>query len=210
MNVNEDDNINYDFNAYSFETFFYDLITALFDNKKYDDVMYKIDMPWYNTKMEKRVERIMLFIVIDIAKKTIFQRDLNIIKKEIINPTEINKYNIKIQDLNEDMIKLNKILQDIVNLCNGNINDIQNTNAQFISLNTLLENNLGFYMIFYKGLNINFKYSILTYKTSTYTSKSTYEIMNQNAQGVSLNLNPLYQLNAFQIGLSYYFNTSTP
>lgn len=76
--------------------------------------------------------------------------------------------------------------------------------------NTLLENNLGFYMIFYKGLNINFKYSILTYKTSTYTSKSTNEIMNQNAQGVTLNLNPLYNLNAFQIGLSYYFNTSTP
>lgn len=76
--------------------------------------------------------------------------------------------------------------------------------------NTLLENNLGFYMMLYKGLNINFKYSILTYKTSTYTSKSTYEIMNQNAQGVTLNLNPLYNLNAFQIGLSYYFNTSTP
>jgi hypothetical protein len=76
--------------------------------------------------------------------------------------------------------------------------------------NTHLENNLEFYMMLFKGLNINFKYSILTYKTSTYTSKSTYEIMNQNAQGVSLNLNPLYQLNAFQIGLSYYFNTSTP
>lgn len=142
MNVNEDDNINYDFNAYSFETFFYDLISALFDNKKYDDVKYKIDMPWYNTKMEKRVERIMLFIVIDIAKKTIFQRDLNIIKKEIVNTTEINKYNIKIQDLNEDMIKLNKIFQDIVNLCNGNINNIENINTQFKSLNTLLETNI--------------------------------------------------------------------
>lgn len=76
--------------------------------------------------------------------------------------------------------------------------------------NTVLENNLGFYMMLYKGLNINVKYSILTYKTSTYSSKSTDGTMDQNTQGFTLNLNPLYNLNAFQIGLSYYFNTTTP
>ncbi len=76
--------------------------------------------------------------------------------------------------------------------------------------NTVLENNLGFYMMLYKGLNINVKYSILSYKTSTYSSKSSDGNMNQNTQEFTLNLNPLYNLNAFQIGLSYYFNTTTP
>jgi hypothetical protein len=76
--------------------------------------------------------------------------------------------------------------------------------------NTVLENNLGFYMMLYKGLNINVKYSILTYKTGTYSSKSSDGNMNQNTQEFTLNLNPLYNLNAFQIGLSYYFNTTTP
>jgi len=65
-------------------------------------------------------------------------------------------------------------------------------------------------MMLYKGLNINVKYSILTYKTSTYSSKSSDGNMNQNTQEFTLNLNPLYNLNAFQIGLSYYFNTTTP
>lgn len=81
---------------------------------------------------------------------------------------------------------------------------------EIIFTDIVLENNLGFYVMLYKGLNINVKYAILTYKTNTYTSKSTDGIMNQSTQGVSLRLNPLYNLNAFQIGLSYYFNTTTP
>ncbi|MFY7734301.1 MAG: hypothetical protein ACOVSR_12515 [Bacteroidia bacterium] len=80
----------------------------------------------------------------------------------------------------------------------------------FVFTNGVLENNLGFYMMLYKGLNINVKYSILSYKTSTYSSKSSDGNMNQNTQEFNLNLNPLYILNAFQIGLSYYFNTTTP
>lgn len=76
--------------------------------------------------------------------------------------------------------------------------------------NIVLENNLGFYVMLNKGLNMNFKYTIFTYKTFTYTSNSTDGIINQNSQGVTLNLNPLYNLNAFQMGLSYYFNTITP
>lgn len=80
----------------------------------------------------------------------------------------------------------------------------------FVFTNGVLENNLGFYMMLYKGLNINVKYSILSYKTSTYSSKSSDGNMNQNNQEFTLNLNPLYNLNAFQIGLSYYFNTTTP
>lgn len=81
---------------------------------------------------------------------------------------------------------------------------------EIVSSDIVLENNFGFYIMLHKGLNLNLKYSILTYKTSTYTSKSTDGIINQNTQAFSLRLNPLYNLNAFQIGLSYYFNTTTP
>ena len=80
----------------------------------------------------------------------------------------------------------------------------------FLFTNGVLEYNLGFYYILYRGLNINLKYSLLNYKTSNYFSKNADEFSNQSADGFSLNLNPLYNLNAFQMGLSYYFNTTTP
>lgn len=80
----------------------------------------------------------------------------------------------------------------------------------FMFTNGFLENNLGFYYLLYKGLNVNLKYSILTYSTSNSFSKNADAVSNQSANGFSLNLNPLYNLNAFQIGLSYYFNTTTP
>jgi hypothetical protein len=81
---------------------------------------------------------------------------------------------------------------------------------EIASSDIVLENNLGFYIMLHKGLNLNLNYSILTYKTSTFSLKSSDGIINQNSQAFSLRLNPLYNLNAFQIGLSYYFNTTTP
>lgn len=84
-----DDENSYEFNAYSFKIFFKDLISSLFDNKrnevddlfdkKSDNNLYKIDMPWYNKKMNKRIERILLFITIDIAKNT--KNDVSVDKK---------------------------------------------------------------------------------------------------------------------------------
>lgn len=80
----------------------------------------------------------------------------------------------------------------------------------FLFTNSVLENNLGFYYILHKGLNVNLKYSILAYRSGSYFSKNADGITDQSANGFSLSLNPLYNLNAFQMGLSYYFNTTTP
>ncbi len=119
MNINDDDNINYTFNAYSYNTFFYDLITALFDNKKYTDDRYKVDMPWYNNKMEKRTERIMLFILIDIARRIVIPSN---------TPSRTESYN----DIVNDFDILIGIIDPIIKILN-------NENINFVSKMDSLE-----------------------------------------------------------------------
>ncbi len=70
-----------------------------------------------------------------------------------------------------------------------------------------MQNSIGFYLLFFKGLAINAQYTFAGYLNNTNKVKTANGFKNESNNGLSIELNPLYNLNALQIGLNYYFNT---
>jgi hypothetical protein len=73
--------------------------------------------------------------------------------------------------------------------------------------NFFIQNSIGFYVLFFKGLAINAQYTFAGYINNSTTVKTANSLKNETNSGFSIDINPLYNLNAFQIGLNYYFNT---
>lgn len=73
--------------------------------------------------------------------------------------------------------------------------------------NFFIQNSIGFYVLFFKGLAINAQYTFAGYQNNSTTVKTANSLKNETNSGFSIDINPLYNLNAFQIGLNYYFNT---
>lgn len=73
--------------------------------------------------------------------------------------------------------------------------------------NFYIENSIGFYLLFFKGLAINAKYTFAGYQNYSNTVKTASSYKNESNNGLSIVLNPLYNLNALQLGFNYYFNT---
>jgi hypothetical protein len=93
-------------------------------------------MPWYNKKMNKRIERILLFITIDIAKNTKYNDSENTDSKNTSNKI----YDLEIKMVKDMVSTLNYQLINIINIkhTGNNINE----KIQLLEKNNLLLSNL--------------------------------------------------------------------